>query len=567
MSQPKPAGSIDTKNYLSGLFTQTPKKSTKSNSKNKSNKKSTNNNSKKNITDNDNQKDTQMEDDDMNASHITQTQITINNYKPIPTTSKITSLSNLNNINIKNLTNWESRTNQGKILFEFGSSNSNCLEILSNEIIEIVNGKEKNYKFMYDKLQKKSNVLLNRLEKIGSKILQYYGFEYSQPLSAYSDQSAVFVGRILCESMVGDDTLNPQSILLEGLSNTETSDCRIIKLNFDNYQLEKGESPITLFPGQVVAVKGINTIQYLKVEKLYTEVSSDSLNYMEEEVINEGMKNIEDLVDNPTKQLKIMVGMGPFTLPHNILYHPLEELVKKVEELKPNVLVLIGPFVSEDNFLVNSMVLNRTFEDVFENEVLKRLESISKETKVVLIPSLKDIHADFVFPQPSFNITNSGIHSFNNPSTFGVKCKSSFKDEVIKVGVTSIDVLKDIVKKEFTFGHVNDKFEQILKTIVGQECYYPQLMPSEEIPLDFSLSENESASLDIINSPQILILPSDEDFYVKHIDNKCVIINPTRCCCNKKEERITEGSYAFITICNETILPIEKRTHVQIINL
>lgn len=336
---------------------------------------------------------------------------------------------------------------------------------------------------------------------------------------------------------------------MEGLTNAETSDCKVIKLSFDKFGLDSGVSQ-TLFPGQIVAIKGLNSVQGLKVEKIYTGAPLDA-------------PEDQPQPSDEKKKIKIMVACGPFTLQHNVLYDPLKNLITLVETNEPNVLVLVGPFLSEDNALVKSGFMDETFESTFENRFIAKLKTIETDCRVILIPSLKDVNSDFVFPQPAIEIENgsSKIQSFPNPSTFSI---SSPSFNPIKIGVTSIDAIKTIKEKEYTFGYVEDQTEHYLKAVLEQQYYYPRLLPSSEIPLDHSLLNGTKSSLKIEESPNIIILPSDHLETCCKVISNTIVINPTRLCNNQNRK---EGSYAIIDIVNDTSLTLDKRVHVQVVNI
>lgn len=84
-----------------------------------------------------------------------------------------------------------------------------------------------------------------------------------------------------------------------------------------------------LFPGQIVAVEGLNlTESMIKVHDIF----------------NSGFvpaANPPCLVD----ELKIVVAAGPFTYSNDLDYRPLWELMNKVVEDEPHLLILIGPFL------------------------------------------------------------------------------------------------------------------------------------------------------------------------------------------------------------------------------
>jgi DNA polymerase alpha subunit B len=102
------------------------------------------------------------------------------------------------------------------------------------------------------------------------------------------------------------------------------------------------------------------------------------------------------------RPLSIFIAAGPFSTDENVLYEPLDDLLKVVSKENPDVLLLIGPFVDSTNSLIETDKLDESYDDIFEH-VVEKLKDISEKTSVVLIPSLRDIHHDFVFPQPAFD--------------------------------------------------------------------------------------------------------------------------------------------------------------------
>lgn len=106
--------------------------------------------------------------------------------------------------------------------------------------------------------------------------------------------------------------------------------------------------------------------------------------------------------------LNILVAAGPFTSPDSLRFEAFDDLIKKIEETKPNVCILIGPFLDEshpkfDEFLEKQ---ENTFETFFRNKV-NALACVEVATKFVLVSSSRDVHHLPVYPTPPYNLEDS----------------------------------------------------------------------------------------------------------------------------------------------------------------
>lgn len=75
-------------------------------------------------------------------------------------------------------------------------------------------------------------------------------------------------------------------------------------------------------------------------------------------------------------------------------------------EHKPDMLLLMGPFVDVDHPHISSGLSDKTFNRVFQDEVVSRLHTwctYHEGTRVALMPSVRDVHHHPVFPQPAFS--------------------------------------------------------------------------------------------------------------------------------------------------------------------
>ena len=98
------------------------------------------------------------------------------------------------------------------------------------------------------------------------------------------------------------------------------------------------------------------------------------------------------------------VAAGPFTTSDSLLYEPLADLMQKVQNDKPDLLILLGPFVDTKHDQIINGDLKEPFEDLFDRQVQQIVEGTEKlATTDVFVPSHRDVHHDFVYPQPPFS--------------------------------------------------------------------------------------------------------------------------------------------------------------------
>lgn len=74
------------------------------------------------------------------------------------------------------------------------------------------------------------------------------------------------------------------------------------------------------------------------------------------------------------EDLNIVVAAGPFTTSDNVLYEPLQDLLKFVVEKRPSVLILLGPFTEIDDKTL--CTLNEPIESYFDGLVETIMETM-----------------------------------------------------------------------------------------------------------------------------------------------------------------------------------------------
>lgn len=222
--------------------------------------------------------------------------------------------------------------------------------------------------------------------------------------------------------------------------------------------------------------------------------------------------------DDGTQVVDIMVAAGPFTTTGDLSYDPLNDLLDVVRRDCPDVLIMIGPFVDEDHPMIKAADCDVTYEELFQQVLSQAQEAIteSKATaELIVIPSLRDVHHDRVYPQPPLQAASEHdrVHMFANPATIKIK--------EMTIGINAEDILFDLTSQETSRGQGGDRMGRLANHLLDQRSYYPMFPPSPAINIAYE--QIEKAALPI--TPDILLLPSQMRYFAKNI-NGCVVVNP-----------------------------------------
>lgn len=223
---------------------------------------------------------------------------------------------------------YRERKNSGEVVLHFNKGleddsstldDANRSELASVELIAGIPGTGK-FRYMYDKLQQRTDYTSDRLVNLGEELLERHSLGYSQPVGTVLGSEAVYVGRIITESVHGDSRLNVNSILLEGFGDEDTQKSAIVKLRVAHSVKH------AFFPGQIVAVKGT-----MKDGELVTN-----------EVFSDTCTPVDYDPARIKQSTRIIVACGPFTTEDNLSFEPLKDLMQRITRDKvPDVLLLV----------------------------------------------------------------------------------------------------------------------------------------------------------------------------------------------------------------------------------
>lgn len=446
---------------------------------------------------------------------------------------------------------YQSRSDIGRVLsslndideiirsHELDKSESMKVEPLS----EFKNDARNPFLYMNDDVNGIVESVRNRIREVGQRILARRavnlpsGMDNSVSSSAFyraSPNTVLAAGRIRVDLDHGEDgsskscsvhgdsgRINAASVLLE------SEDGNVVRLSLS--RLKTIGCPLFVAPGMIVVAEGVNKNgTKFDVHCMYD--NSAMITTGNGELGQSAASKVQQSQNpcNSTHMARVMAAAGPFTLPGNLKYKPLDDFLKIVEEIKPHVVILIGPFVDVNHELVDEY-LPVPFDDIFKVRVIERIASAASRnpmTQFIVIPSISDVHHLPICPQPAFEIgdVNLGVHNNikfeSNPTSLCVSNSAGTKCTVL--GITSLPTIQDISGDSLCWGS-KDRFCTLASHMVRQWSFYPSFPPSKCVPLDVSNSSRLSfpnCGLDVLIVPSVL-MP-----FAKAADEDIIAINP-----------------------------------------
>lgn len=390
--------------------------------------------------------------------------------------------------------------------------------------------KKLSYKTMAMKSSEASEILDDRIDEFMGLIQEHHKLEDSAFGSAAnkSINEIVAVGRIASDSSEGK--LNASSLVLE-TSRRMGGGLRIL-LKMDSVP------GFQFFPGQIVALKGINTSgedfkvsEILEVPLLKAAASTPAGLEAHVQRLKGGPDAMDD--DSEPAPLNILLGAGPYTADDNLDFEPLHALCSQAADSYADALILTGPFLDIDHPLIASGDFDLpeeamtepdtvTMSTVFKfliSPALNQLVASNPHITIILVPSVKDAISKHVsWPQEPFPRKDLGLPKsvkiIGNPMTLSLN--------EINLGVSSQDILTELRQEEITGGMLKEAamLARLPKYLIEQRNFFPLFPPAnrETLPKTGTKSGIPAGAMidtsylklgEIINvRPDLLIVPS-----------------------------------------------------------
>ena len=346
--------------------------------------------------------------------------------------------------------------------------------------------KKLSYKTMAMKSSEASEILDDRMDDFMHLVQEYHKLDDSAFGSAASQSTSevVSVGRIASDSPEGK--LNSSSLVLE-TSRRIGAGLRV--------PLDMGNVGFQFFPGQIVALRGINasgdkfTVSEILDMPLLGSAASTPAGLEDHRNRLKGGADAMDTDSDPAP-LSILLGSGPYTTDDNLDFEPLHALCSQAADMYADCLILNGPFVDVDHPLIalgdfdlpeeamgepDTVTMSTVFKYLI-SPAFQQLATANPKITIVLVPSVKDaISTHTAWPQPPFPKQDLGlpkcVRIVGNPMTLALN--------EIAVGISSQDILSELRHEEVTGG--NGKEEAMLarfpKYLIEQRHFFPLFPP------------------------------------------------------------------------------------------
>nr|XP_045600835.1 DNA polymerase alpha subunit B-like [Procambarus clarkii] len=396
---------------------------------------------------------------------------------------------------------YSARTNAGGVVASFGDCSEASWKAHPNFMPKVkmlaMGGEEpltKSYKYMFEKIRDAAGALDDSINVLAEQMKDALQVEEFSHLKIMSNESISVVGRICCDSV---GRLNAASVLLEG--SREIAGGKTVPVDLS--QLDK----YSLFPGQIVGLRGINTTGNRLIAK----------ELVPGKVLPPCSSPVT--ITSATGPVQVVVACGPFTTTENLLYEPLTDLLTAVHKNPPHLLILLGPFLDAAHPLVANNELGETHEAVF-NRCIRIITSTLENlvTQVILVPSSRDVCAPMVYPTPPYDL-GGNLTCVSDPALLDI--------EGVVVALTATDILFHLGKEEISFPpQGSDRLGRLTRHILMQQSLYPLYPGPEGICIDQEQAETHAR---LPFNPHLLVLPSDLRYFVRDLEN-CVVLNPER---------------------------------------
>ena len=137
------------------------------------------------------------------------------------------------------------------------------------------------------------------------------------------------VGRVCCDS---DGRLNSKSIVLQGSQDV----CLGRSVPLDAVKV----SEYPLFPGQIIAAEVTNPNgKKLIATRFHSDASAP--------------KPTGNIRLTGNDEMQIVTACGPYTTSDKLSYEPLDDLLTYVQNQKPHLVILCGPFVDAKHNMID----------------------------------------------------------------------------------------------------------------------------------------------------------------------------------------------------------------------
>ncbi|KAG1708338.1 hypothetical protein DVH05_025016 [Phytophthora capsici] len=455
--------------------------------------------------------------------------------------------------------NYEKRTDAGKTMSEFNSHLKKQIEGLGANTGRPLPVKipfpsrnlAPNSSYMYTPQFQRAIALDEQLVEYEELVKEKFKLEELKPVGDPSPAQVTVVGRIVCEAAEGK--LNPSVVQIEGSRKTCGGQRVLLDLS--------GVPNFQVFPGKIVALEGVfpDTRSPMVVKRFLEPIPAPPA--------ASSPARIREIQGEHGKPVRVLTACGPFTTSSNVNYLPLNDLLQIAIDQKPDVLILVGPFIDSMHSMFHDGLVKYdgmmlSFEEIFLFKVMTLLNNVlgqDDRIQIVVVPSLRDANHEYVYPQPPLNKKKAceafeqpeyakRVHFMSNPSVFSING--------VVFGTSALDLMLQLSSNELyraqPQAHNQHRLLRLCEQVIDQRSFYPMFPPppNSEAPIDLRYMKQ----FQFEQTPDILLLPSLLTRFCGRVKDS-ICINPGQLC---KGE--SGGTFAHITILPLSNDKIESAT-------
>jgi len=381
--------------------------------------------------------------------------------------------------------------------------------------VELLSGMKKTQQYMHTSPAERARILESTLVSHAEKMRKNFALPGFSTLGLGSQDEITVCGRVRVERFPGEATQKPgadprlsekQGLLLEG--SLAHSQGQVVKLDVSKL------SNVSLFCGQIIVAQGISSSgTTLIASRIYSGVVPPKP---------------EAIIDLSEQPLTIWAAAGPFTLPSDLDFRPLRDLLNQVESepITPDVVLLLGPFVPENHPKVKAadivfQGIEVSFNELFHLKVAQMISQFvtksGSQTRFLFVPSVADVHHNCVFPQPPFKQSLFTGES-GEDLTHGGQVVLLPNPALVRVGSTVIGVgTADLPMHLIRSGDVQrwsaaankskrrpHRYERFCDHMLLQQSFYPLHPADASCPLDMTFHKDLALPV----QPDLLLLRS-----------------------------------------------------------
>ncbi|CAD7956051.1 unnamed protein product [Amoebophrya sp. A25] len=285
---------------------------------------------------------------------------------------------------------------------------------------------------------------------------------------AHVSQEKSLVGRVLCDddgAGITQAKLNESSLLLEGSRKSGahriyffTSDC----------------AKVSTFPGQIIYAVGRGEKDRFHANRFIPGVPVPP----------------RELPSPTSAPVHILAASGPFTKRGEMDYSPLRAVLQHALAVKPQMVVLMGPFMDANNNAVREGSIaepdgkDTDIWDVIEGALLPLLLDFVRkmreaECEVLIVPSPEEAMYLHATPQPAYPsvfllpcwnlLAEAGAHLAPNPCYLRV-------NNDVTISITSQDPLTPLVRSLLVRPEPESggRLEEVMRHLLWQRSWFPR---------------------------------------------------------------------------------------------